>query len=251
VHGELRPYLFLLSIISHYTKVYYYTLVYAYKKYITLVVGLFMEDEFTEMNILHIVSSARGAESFSHKLGDAIVEKLRAANAQSSVVVHDVAALPFPHLGESQLASFFTPEDKRSPELAATAQVSDTAIDELMQADAIVIGVPMYNFGIPSTLKSWIDHIARAGKTFSYGANGPEGLVKNKKVYLAISSGGVYSEGAMKAMDYTESYLRSVLGFLGMTDISVVRVEGVNIPGVQDDALAKAVSSLTDLGLAA
>lgn len=203
------------------------------------------------MNILHIVSSARGAESFSHKLGDAIVEKLKASSPASEVVVHDVAALPLPHLGETQLASFFTPEDKRTPELAAAVAVSDSAIDELMNADAIVIGVPMYNFGIPSTLKSWIDHIARAGKTFSYSEAGPEGLVKNKKVYLAISSGAVYSEGAMKAFDYTESYLRSVLGFLGMTDISVVRVEGVNIPGVQDEALAKAVNSLSDLGLAA
>lgn len=210
-----------------------------------------MEELFTEMNILHIVSSARGAESFSHKLGDAIVEKLRGSSAEGEVVTRDVAAMPFPHLGATQLASFFTPEDKRTPELAATVAVSDGAIDELMRADRIVIGVPMYNFGIPSTLKSWIDHIARAGKTFSYGNSGPEGLVKDKKVYLAISSGGVYSEGAMQAFDYTESYLRSVLGFLGMTDISVVRVEGVNMPGLQDEALAKAVNSLSDLGLAA
>jgi FMN-dependent NADH-azoreductase len=203
------------------------------------------------MNILHIVSSARGPESFSHKLGDAIVEKLKGASPESDVVVHDVAALPFPHLGAAQLASFFTPEDMRTPELVATVAESDSAIDELMKADTVVIGVPMYNFGIPSTLKSWIDHIARAGKTFSYSESGPEGLVKNKKVYLAISSGGIYSEGTMKAFDYTESYLRSVLGFLGMTDIQVVRVEGVNIPGIQEAALEKAVNSLSDLGLAA
>jgi FMN-dependent NADH-azoreductase len=203
------------------------------------------------MNILHIISSARGAESFSHKLGDAIVEKLKAASPESEVVIHDIAALPFPHLGETQLTSFFTPEDKRTPELAATVADSDIAIDELMKADTVVIGVPMYNFGIPSTLKSWIDHIARAGKTFSYGEGGPKGLVQNKKVYLAISSGGVYSDGAMKAFDFTESYMRSVLGFLGMTDVAVVRVEGVNIPGLQDEALAKAVNSLSDLGLAA
>ena len=117
------------------------------------------------MNILHIVSSARGAESFSHKLGDAIIEKLKAGSAGSEVVLHDVAGAPFPHLGETQLASFFTPEEKRTPELAATVAVSDGAIDELMKADTIVIGVPMYNFGIPSTLKSWIDHIARDRKS--------------------------------------------------------------------------------------
>jgi FMN-dependent NADH-azoreductase len=102
----------------------------------------------------------------------------------------------------------------------------------------------MYNFGIASTLKSWIDHIARANKTFRYSEKGPEGLVKNKKVYLAISTGGVYSDGPMKAYDFTEPYLRAVLGFMGMTNLTAYRVEGVNMPALKESALQKAIDSI-------
>lgn len=108
----------------------------------------------------------------------------------------------------------------------------------------IVIGVPMYNFGIHSTLKAWIDHIARSGQTFRYTDKGPEGLIKNKKVYLAISSGGVYSEGPMKAFDFTESYLRTTLGFLGMTNIASFRVEGLAMPDLKETALDKALQNI-------
>jgi FMN-dependent NADH-azoreductase len=121
---------------------------------------------------------------------------------------------------------------------------SDEAISELMAANAVILGVPLYNFGIPSTLKSWIDHIVRAGITFRYTPNGPEGLVKNKRIYLALSSGGIYSEGAMQAYDFAEPYLRAALGFLGMTDVTAFRVEGVKIPGVQESAFEKAVEAV-------
>jgi FMN-dependent NADH-azoreductase len=140
--------------------------------------------------------------------------------------------------------SFFTPAENHTPQLAEAVQHSNESIAELKAADAIVIGVPMYNFGIHSTLKAWIDHVARAGQTFSYSENGPEGLVKGKKVYLAISSGGVYSDGPMKAYDFTESYLRSVLGFLGMVDVTVYRVEGLSLPNLKDEALDKAVAAI-------
>jgi FMN-dependent NADH-azoreductase len=142
------------------------------------------------------------------------------------------------------LNSFFTPAEKHSPELAEAVKHSDEAIAELLDADVIVIGMPMFNFSIPSSLKAWIDHIARAGKTFRYSESGPEGLVTNKKIYLAISSGAVYSEGYMKQFDFTEPYLRSVLGFLGMTDVTAIRVEGVSIPGIKETALDKAVESI-------
>ena len=197
------------------------------------------------MKILHLISSPRGAASFSIKLSNAIVEKLQAKNANSTVKVHSLVNTPFPHLEEAHLNSFFTPAESRSPEQAEAVKHSDEAIAELFDADAIVIGAPMYNFGIPSTLKAWIDHIARAGITFKYGENGPEGLVKNKKVYLAISTGGVYSEGPMKAYDFTEPYLRSVLGFLGMTDVTAFRVEGVNMPDLKDSALDKAIENIS------
>ncbi|TBO41830.1 FMN-dependent NADH-azoreductase [Pedobacter kyonggii] len=196
------------------------------------------------MKILHLISSPRGEASFSIKLGKAIVEKLQAANPGSSLVTHNLTDSPFPHLEEVHINSFFTPLENYTPELAEAVKHSNEAITELKNADAIVIGVPMYNFGIHSTLKAWIDHIARAGQTFNYSENGPEGLVKNKKVYLAISSGGVYSEGPMKAYDFTESYLRSVLGFLGMVDVSVFRAEGLSMPNLKDEALGKAVESI-------
>lgn len=196
------------------------------------------------MKILNLISSPRKGASFSIKLGNAIVEKLQAANPGSTLKVHDLTNTPFPHLEEVHLNSFFTPTENLTPELKDAIKHSDNAIAEIMEADVIVIGVPMYNFSIHSTLKAWIDHIARAGKTFQYSEKGPEGLVKNKKVYLAISSGGVYSDGAMKAYDFTEPYLRTVLGFLGMTDLTAFRVEGTGAPEMAEKALAKGIDSI-------
>jgi len=196
------------------------------------------------MKILHLISSPRGAASFSRKLGNAIVEKLQEENHDAQVKLHDLTNKPFPHLEEVHLNSFFTPAENFTPELAEAIKHSDEAIAELMDADIIVIDSPMYNFGIASTLKSWIDHIARANKTFRYSEKGPEGLVKNKKVYLAISTGGVYSDGPMKAYDFTESYLRAVLGFMGMTNLTAYRVEGVNMPALKESALQKAIDSI-------
>lgn len=196
------------------------------------------------MKILHLISSPQGEASFSVKLGNAVVRELQSANPDNTLTTHDLTATPFPHLEEAHLTSFYTPEEQRTPELVEAVKHSDAAIAELMNADAIVIDTPMYNFSIPSTLKTWIDHIARAGKTFKYDGKAPEGLVKNKKVYLAIASGGVYSEGFMKAYDFTEPYLRAVLGFMGMTDIKAFRVEGIKVPALQETALDKAIESI-------
>ncbi len=195
------------------------------------------------MKILHIISSPRGSESFSRQLGAAIIEKLQAANAGSTVLVHDLNKTPFPHLEEVHLHSFFTPVEKRSPEQAEAIRHSDQAIAEIKDADVIVIDSPMYNFGIHSGLKAWVDHIARAGQTFQYGANGPEGLIKGKKVYLAIATGGVYS-GPMAGYDFVEPYLKALLGFLGMTDVSAFRVEGTGMPENKETALPKAIASI-------
>ena len=196
------------------------------------------------MKILNLISSPRGAESFSIKLGNAIVAKLEAANPHSTVKVHDLTNPPFPHLEEVHLQSFFTPAEAHTPDMATAIKHSDRALEELMDADTIVIGAPLYNFGISSTLKAWIDHIVRPGKTFAYSDKGPQGLVKNKKVYIAISSGGVYSEGPMKSHDFVEPYLRTMLGFLGMTNLTVYRVEGVKMPGIMEHALEKAIASI-------
>lgn len=196
------------------------------------------------MKILHLISSPRGEASYSRKLGKAIVEKLQGSNSGSTLKTHDLTKTVFPHLEEVHLDSFFTPLENHTPELTEAIKHSDEAIAELKDADVIVIDVPMYNFGIASTLKAWIDHIARRGQTFSYTEKGPEGLVKNKKVFLAISTGGVYSEGAMKSYDFTEPYIRAVLGFMGMTDIKAYRVEGTSMPELSENALNKALQTV-------
>ena len=197
------------------------------------------------MKILQLISSPRGAASYSTQLANGMVEKLVAANPGSSVKVHDLTNTPFPHLEEAHLQSFFTPAEGRSPEQQAAVRHSEEAIAELMDADIIVIGAPLYNFGISSTLKAWIDHISRAGITFSYASGTPVGLVTGKKIYVAMSSGAVYSEGPMTSYDFVAPYLRTILGFLGMTDVTVVRVEGTNIPALKEGALVKALDSVS------
>ncbi len=178
--------------------------------------------------ILHIDTSPMGERSFSRKLGAKVLSELQAKYPGSTLKTRDLAAKPLPHLSAQTLGAFFTPPEQRTPEQVAAAAESDAAIADLKAADVVVIGAPMWNFGIPSSLKAWIDHVARAGQTFKYGANGPEGMLDPaKKVIIVSSRGGVYSAGPMAAMDFQEDYLRSVLGFLGLRDISFVRTEGV------------------------
>jgi FMN-dependent NADH-azoreductase len=194
--------------------------------------------------ILHIISSPRGEESYSIRLGHSIIDRLTAAFPGSVVKENILVNKQFPHLEEAQIASIATQPEKRTAQNHEALQHSDEAIQEIMEADIIVIGAPMYNFSIPSTLKAWVDHIARAGVTFKYDEKGPKGLVKGKKVYLAIASGAIYSEGMMKPYDFVAPYLQTVLGFLGITDITVVRAEGTSMPAVKDQAIAKAVDHL-------
>jgi FMN-dependent NADH-azoreductase len=194
--------------------------------------------------ILNIVSSVKGKDSFSIGLSNAIVEKLTSIYTGSSVHTLDLTQKPFPHLEGIHVTSFQTPEALRTDEHKAAITYSDQAIKEVLEADILVIGVPMYNFSIPSGLKAWIDSIVRMGVTFRYTENGPEGLIANKKVYLAISSGSVYSEGPMKAYDFTAPYLKAVLGFIGMNDITVFRAEGTGLPHLKDTALEKAIAQV-------
>ena len=197
------------------------------------------------MKILRLITSSRGSASFSKRLGDAIVEKLQQTNEEITLHTYNLTATPFPHLEEMVVNSLFIPEENRSPVMVEALRVSDRAVATLMEADVIVIDVPMHNFSIPSTLKTWIDHISRSGKTFRYTQTGTEGLVTGKKVYLAIATGGVYSDGPMKSRDFTETYLRTILGFMGMTDITVIRVEGIAIPEVRETALTRAIQSIS------
>ncbi|WP_345213475.1 FMN-dependent NADH-azoreductase [Mucilaginibacter gynuensis] len=194
--------------------------------------------------ILNIISSPRGEASNSIKLGNAIVEKLREKDPAAVVQVKDLTKNPFPHLEEAHLAAFFTPAEKHTDANKAAIKHSNESIQEIMDADIIVIGAPMYNFGVSSTLKAWIDHIARAGVTFKYTENGPQGLLTGKKVYVAVTTGGVYSEGAYKTADFISPYLKFMLGFLGMTDVTFVTAEGFAVADFQATALDKAIDSI-------
>ena len=187
------------------------------------------------MNILHIDASASdAATSHSRRLSAELVERLKAAHPGAAVVYRDVAADRLPHV-DMTIRQAWVPEVEKDASLTETATRSKAMVDELKAADVIVIGSPMYNFSVPSTLKAWIDHIAIAGQTFQYTANGPKGLL-NGKAYLALSSGGVYSQGPFVAVEHLATYLTSILGFLGISDVEVVRAEGVAYGPEQDKA---------------
>ncbi len=194
--------------------------------------------------ILHIISSPRGEASFSIKLGNAIIDKVKATHPGSTVTEVNLVEQHFPHLEEAHLTSFFTPAESRSVALQEAVKHSDNAIRALQDADIIVIGAPMYNYSIHSSLKAWLDHVVRAGVTFRYGANGLQGLLENKKVYVAESTGGIYSEGPMQGNDFVAPYLKTVLGHIGLTDLTVFRVEGTSLPAVKDIALEKGIASI-------
>ena len=169
------------------------------------------------MKLLHVDSSALGTHSVTRELGRAFVDAWTRNKSGTEVIYHDLAANPLPHW--APVADASDPAVRAGNEL----------LDEFLAADVVVIGAPMYNFSIPSTLKAWIDRVAVAGKTFRYGANGPEGLAGGKRVIIVSARGGIYSEGPAEAMDFQEDYLRKVFGFLGVTDVEIVRAEGVNL----------------------
>nr|WP_174297140.1 FMN-dependent NADH-azoreductase [Sphingomonas bacterium] len=187
------------------------------------------------MKILHIDASASdGDASHSRRLSAELVEKLKAANPGASVVYRDVAAEQLPHV-DMTIRQAWQPEGEKDSSLTATAKRSKELVDELKASDVVVIGSPMYNFTVPSTLKAWIDHVAIAGQTFQYTPTGPKGLLTGKG-YLALSSGGVYSQGPAAASEHLGTYLVAVLGFLGIGDVEIVRAEGVAFGPEQDQA---------------
>lgn len=196
--------------------------------------------------ILNIVTSIKGDASFSNKLSNAILDKLKLEYDTIELQTLDLSKTPLPYLSEVNVSAFYTPVEQQTEAQKETLKYSDEATKDLIEADIIVIGVPLYNFGIPAVLKGWIDQVARAGKTFSYDENGPKGLLTDKKVFLAIASGAIFSEGPYKSYDFSESYLRTVLGFLGITDVTTFRVEGTAIPDFADNALPKALTAVEE-----
>jgi len=200
------------------------------------------------MNILQIHSSARADGSHSSRLARRIVERVRASlpePSEAKITVRDLGRTPHPELNEAALQALFTPAEQRTPAQAARVALDDTWIAELQAADVLVLGVPMYNFGVPAPLKNWIDAISRAKVTFQYTANGPEGLLKGKKVYIALTRGGQYRN---TPADTQVPYLQTVLSFLGLTDIQLVYAEGLAIgPEAEQRALALAQAQIDEL----
>jgi FMN-dependent NADH-azoreductase len=192
-------------------------------------------------NILFVTSSARRVGSYSNQVASALVEKLEAATAGAIVTVRDLTKEPLPHIDDEFVAATRGPGGPQTDVQWEIARRSDALVDELMAADTVVIAAPMINFTIPTTLKSWIDYVARAGRTFSYSDSGPKGLVNGKRVFLIVARGGVYSDKAQ--FDFQLPYLRHVLAFLGMTDVEVIDVEGTAFgPEAAERAVAAALA---------
>jgi FMN-dependent NADH-azoreductase len=187
------------------------------------------------MKLLHIDSSVLGENSASRSLTAAIVARLRAEHPGIEVTHRDLAAQSLPH---------FTPVlAEGHPCVARNGEI----LDEFLAADVVVIGAPMYNFTIPTQLKAWLDRVLTAGKTFRYTENGPEGLASGKRVIIASSRGGIYSQGPAASVDFQETYLKHVFGFIGIHDVEFVRAEGLNLGAEKREAaMAQAHAQIAD-----
>ena len=174
---------------------------------------------------LLVTSSPRGADSLSTRFATEIAEGIQVCTG-GLLTVRDLAANPPSHIAPAYIQGRITAPEDRTPEQVEAVNVAQTFVDELKAADVIVLGSGMMNFGPPSQLKAWFDHVTWPGVTFSYGDAGPKGLLAGKKVYLVTATGGVFSEGAWAPFDFQTNYLLHLLGFIGLTDVEVVRVEG-------------------------
>jgi FMN-dependent NADH-azoreductase len=196
------------------------------------------------MNILQINSSARRQGSHSTRLATRIAERLRSMDPRATIQVRDLIDTPHPSLDAAALGALFTPAAQRTPEQAARIAQDDALIAELMAADIVVIGVPMYNFGVPAQLKNWIDAVMRAGVTFRYTEKGPQGLLVGKRIYVALARGGKYRN---TPADTQVPYLRTVFNFLGVSDVTCVYAEGLSMGAdAEREALASAYAEIEE-----
>lgn len=203
-------------------------------------------------SILLVTGSTRGDDSLSNKIARQLADDLVAKASGSAVVERDLARDPLPHIGADFSSAIRLQPEDRTPAQAAAIAVSDTAVDELLAADTIILSTGFINFGVSSIVKSWVDHVARVGRTFRYSENGPVGLVTGKKAYLVIASGGIYSSGPGVTLDFAEPYLRSVLAFLGIADVETIRIEGVAYgPEAAEKAISAAEEKARELARAA
>lgn len=197
------------------------------------------------MNILQIDSSITGSASVSRQLTQAVADAYKAAFPVAKVTHRDLVAAPVPHLTALTTGRVPVPDDVDAA-VKADIALGATILDEFLAADVVVIGAPMHNFGVPTQLRAWIDRICVAGKTFTYTAEGPKGLAGGKTVIIVSSRGGMYTPGNPAAgMDHQESYLKAVLGFVGITDVRFVRAEGVAFgPEQREAAIAAALAEI-------
>ncbi|GET36102.1 FMN-dependent NADH-azoreductase [Microseira wollei] len=181
-------------------------------------------------NILHIDSSPRGDRSHSRTLTGEFITAWKSAHPNDNVTYRDIGRSPVPHVDEPWIAASFTPPEDLTPELKAAIQISDELIDEFLTCDRYILGSPMHNFGITSTLKAYFDQIVRVGRTFAVTENGYEGLVKNKKALIITSRGGSYPPGSpMAQFDFQEPYIRAIFNFMGIADISFIHADNISM----------------------
>ncbi|SDQ92216.1 MULTISPECIES: FMN-dependent NADH-azoreductase [unclassified Pseudomonas] len=178
--------------------------------------------------VLVIESSARQQDSISRQLTRDFVSQWQAAHPADQVTLRDLAANPVPHLDGNLLGGWMKPETQRNAEELKALARSNELTNEVLAADVLVLAAPMYNFTIPSTLKAWLDHVLRAGITFKYTETGPQGLLTGKRAYILTARGGIHA-GA--SSDHQEPYLRQVMAFIGIHDVTFIHAEGLNMGG--------------------
>jgi FMN-dependent NADH-azoreductase len=198
--------------------------------------------------LLHIDSSVLGAHSVSRQLSAAIVDRLKQTSPGLDVVYRDLTAAPLAHLSGPHLAAA-QGNPPTDPVIQQELAASWAALEEFLAADIVVLGAPMYNFSLPSQLKAWIDRILVPGKTFKYGAQGPEGLAGQKRVIVALSRGGYYGPGTpAAALEHLETYLRGIFGFIGVTALEFIAADGIQVgPEHREKALTSALQAVSDL----
>lgn len=197
------------------------------------------------MKILHIVSSARQTGSLSRQISTYVVERLQQSMPESQVVLRDLGADPLPHVDQAFVRAMFIPPEDRTEHDDLVLARSEALISELMSAAIVVIGTPMYNYGVPSALKAWIDHVVRARRTFQHTPDGPVGLLVDRPVFVVSSSGACYSAPQSQAVDFLTPYLKTILQKIGLRNITFIRAEGSAVTAIgADRALDAAIAAV-------
>lgn len=197
-------------------------------------------------HILHVNASVNGENSNSRQIASKLIERIVAANPSATVTDRDANAAEISALTGETVGAFYTPEESRSDVQKSVIAVSDKMVAEVQAADILVIGAPMYNFSVPSTLKAWVDLIARVGVTFQYTENGPVGLLTGKKAYVVVATGGT---PVNSPADFATPFLKQVLGFIGITDVEVINASGFAVNA--EEAMQRAIANVEAVELPA